>query len=369
MRFTKNQIVFYLSRTELRIITPKGEVSSLALPTNLVDHLEVLDPAGYSEWLKNEIETLALPKHRGVILLSESILFYTEVAPNTTNLDTQTNAFLALVPWEPNQLQSLLISTESGTTLYVANQALYLPLIMAAKAQEIEIETVIPVPALTGLVEPALAEPQTIQDSLAREAKQIGSFYESSLPKMVPSIAEKPVPTVGTSKRIYLGLGILIILVLAIFGVLYSQKPLSVETLQTPTPIATPSSPPASSQPDSNSETPSLALPTASASAVQKGDLTVRIFNGSGIKGQAALVERALQEAGFIEITVGNADRDDLDDTEVTLSPRVSKTIQAELLTVLENLVDQVGIEVAEGSPSADIVIITGKPMGGNPDL
>lgn len=113
--------------------------------------------------------------------------------------------------------------------------------------------------------------------------------------------------------------------------------------------------------------TPTTA-PVAQATAtpvaeVKIADYTVRVLNGSGIRGEAAKAKAALEAEGFTVATVGNADRTDVTKTQIVYKKAVSKEALVKLKTVLgKSYALEKETELpASASQTTDILITIGQ--------
>lgn len=106
------------------------------------------------------------------------------------------------------------------------------------------------------------------------------------------------------------------------------------------------------------------AAPTPTPTEAQAQDLSeynVQILNGSGIAGQAGKVKALLEEAGFEDFEVGNADTYDYTDTEV----RMMADIPNALFAKIEDALSEAGYSIKKGAALSsegdfDIVITVG---------
>jgi hypothetical protein len=106
--------------------------------------------------------------------------------------------------------------------------------------------------------------------------------------------------------------------------------------------------------------------PTETPMPVNKEEISIQILNGTGIPGEATYLQGQLRDLGFTEIEVGNADKQDYEDTQVTYSSDVSSEAMDELTSELESIFQNV--DTSRGSVgSYDIQIITGLRKGQTP--
>jgi len=122
-------------------------------------------------------------------------------------------------------------------------------------------------------------------------------------------------------------------------------------------PIATPT-PSFGVVPIENKDT-STPAPTKSPEPVKKDSVTIEIQNGTGITGEAKLLQDKLKALGYTEITVGNADTTDNTETTVTFKKTLSQAVQDELKKELESFYKTVNIKTST-TQKTDVVIVTG---------
>lgn len=113
---------------------------------------------------------------------------------------------------------------------------------------------------------------------------------------------------------------------------------------QKPTPTPAPTSAPV--------ETPTPAAST------KKEDVTIDIFNGSGVTGQAGTIQSALEAADFTQITVGNAD--DTVDTTIQYGAGIGSDIIDEIEAILKEEGLNPTSEMDDGIEDNHVVITTG---------
>ncbi len=93
---------------------------------------------------------------------------------------------------------------------------------------------------------------------------------------------------------------------------------------------------------------------------VDLSSYSVDILNGSGVRGAAAELQESLEEVGFRVGDVGNAERDDYEETEISVKKDADQEYIKKLRSELEKYyVVSKGLKVA--SDEADIVVVIGK--------
>lgn len=124
------------------------------------------------------------------------------------------------------------------------------------------------------------------------------------------------------------------------------------------TPIATPT-PTFKTEPIQT--TAGTATPTSA--PVKKDEVSIEIQNGTGITGEAKLLQDKLKVLGYSDITVGNASSTDNTDTTVTFLKTLSQTVQDEIKKELEKTYKTVTVKTSTTQKS-DILILTGLRSG-----
>lgn len=111
-------------------------------------------------------------------------------------------------------------------------------------------------------------------------------------------------------------------------------------------------------------------IATATPEPVKKDTITIEIQNGTGITGEAKLLQDKLKELGYSEITTGNAESTDNTETTVTFKKTLAQAAQDELKKELESFYKTVNVKTST-SQKTDVVVVTGlrgtqtsKPQG-----
>lgn len=176
-------------------------------------------------------------------------------------------------------------------------------------------------------------EEVNLQDQIAQQGPPQAGSYNSS-----------PKAKSGNSKWVII---FVILLILGGAGIFFFTKN-SDEPIPTPTPgikiipieITTPS-------------------PTKSPEPIKRDTITIEIQNGTGITGEAKLLQDKLKVLGYSEITVGNAVSTDNTDTTVTFLKTLSQTAQDEIKKELEKTYKSVIVKTST-TQKVDILILTG---------
>lgn len=96
---------------------------------------------------------------------------------------------------------------------------------------------------------------------------------------------------------------------------------------------------------------------------VKLSDYSVKVLNGSGVSGQAAKVKTALTAEGFTVASTGNADRTDVEKTQITYRKTVTSAALTKVKDVLKKsyVLDKETQLPSADSSSPDITITIGK--------
>jgi hypothetical protein len=105
------------------------------------------------------------------------------------------------------------------------------------------------------------------------------------------------------------------------------------------------------------------AAPTATPPAMKLSDYSVKVLNGSGVSGQAAKVKASLTAEGFTVSSTGNADRSDVQKTQITYKKTVTSDILIKVKDVLKKtyVLDKETELPPADSSGDDITVTIGK--------
>ena len=179
-------------------------------------------------------------------------------------------------------------------------------------------------------------EDQITQNEVAQQGPPQASTY-----------SQQPKAKSGGSKWLIIFIALLI---LGGAGIFFFTKSAN-------SPVATPT-PSFGVTPIEDKET-STPLPTKSPEPVKKSEVSIEIQNGTGITGEAKLLQDKLKALGYSDITVGNASSTDNTETTVTFLKTLSQSAQDELKKELESFYKKVNVKTSTTQKS-DVVIITG---------
>ncbi len=116
-------------------------------------------------------------------------------------------------------------------------------------------------------------------------------------------------------------------------------------------------------------ESESLPTPTEEATTeevVDKKSISISVLNGTGITGEAAYLQDKLESLGYTNVKVGNALKQDYEETVVKFSSSLSKSVVDEITSELNKIYKSVKTQTG-GTGSFDIEITTGLRSGQTP--
>lgn len=161
----------------------------------------------------------------------------------------------------------------------------------------------------------------------------------------------------GFPKWIAAVIGVMLILAIGGFFIVRSLgEPEETEPTPTgsglstfPTPATTPSSDPS---------------PSPEARDIERSEVKIEVLNGTGTAGEASFLQGELEDLGYEDIEVANADSQDETVTTVTFANDLPEEIVDEITEVLEDIYAEVETQSGSVSGGFDIRILTGPRAG-----
>lgn len=114
--------------------------------------------------------------------------------------------------------------------------------------------------------------------------------------------------------------------------------------------------------PDSQPTTEPTSTPEAR--DVEKSEVKIEVLNGTGTPGEASFLQGKLEDLGYEEISVANADSQEETKTTVTFADDLPKEIVDEITEELEEIYATVEAENGSVSGGMDVRILTGPRTG-----
>lgn len=106
--------------------------------------------------------------------------------------------------------------------------------------------------------------------------------------------------------------------------------------------------------------------PTPTIAEVNKEAYTIVVLNGSGVAGEAANVQKLLEDTGFKIGEIGNASNQDFADTEISATPKIDKAYLDELEKSLSKNWN-VKVVKAPASQTDEVIVTVGSNKTTNP--
>ncbi len=100
--------------------------------------------------------------------------------------------------------------------------------------------------------------------------------------------------------------------------------------------------------------------PSPDTSSLKRGDVTVKVLNGSGVTGKAATVKDFLEGLGWKVSSIGNADNSDYATTQVEFKSDSAKYKDLMINDLSSKYSASASTKSLESSSSADLVVIVG---------
>lgn len=106
--------------------------------------------------------------------------------------------------------------------------------------------------------------------------------------------------------------------------------------------------------------------PTPTFVEIERDEIKIQVLNGTGVSGAAGDLKSDMETLGYSQITVGNADNQNYENTEVNFSDDVAQDVKDEIISKLESVYQEVDIK-AGSVGEYDVRIITGYKKGYTP--
>ena len=192
----------------------------------------------------------------------------------------------------------------------------------------------------------------TTQNPANETASSEGANESSSVGKTSTGVASPPQPMGKRGKK---GSKLpLVLIVLALIAVLYFIFRGISGSVSEPTPSPTPALTDFSTPEPTQTPEP------------ERADVSIEVLNGTGISGEAGYLQGELEDLGYEDIEVGNADDQDNETTTVTFASDLDQAVMDEMTELLEDTYQDVEVETDDDA-TTDVVIITGLREGQTP--
>lgn len=398
------QILVYLDRSFLAIYSPQlVDIAQLPFAEGWVKDLEMTNLNDFSAQFSLFLTKLSLPPSEAVLVLSKSIYFLQEIidtkpaeatpaeqaagamAPLQSNATTSPNKplnsnsetiqrqeFVRSVPF--SDVFSAVISLGKHKSIIALNRDLYDPVLKILDSHHLKVVKIYPDSAIPQLTDQTLT-PEIGKNILATQQKWMdANLLHTQLEETPGKIQVMPAKNAPERKRLVLmGLGFSILIL--VFGgfLFYTLQKNAADKAAIDAKRAEIKAAAASASAQLLlSSTPSPAPATASNSAQpifasQAATLRILVLNGTGISGQAATVQKALQQLNYDQVTTGNTTTLSGGATQLVVQPTVSAAVRQQLLETLASL--QFTAKITESAEITDDIRITLAQQAANDNL
>lgn len=344
MLFFNSQALLYLKKDKLELFVGNKK-ATLNFPDTLTQNIEILDSAAFAALVSEFLLTLGLKKKKILVVLSEEIFFQTVIpAKEDEQLEVVVSQFISSVPFDPLKIAFKKIRQGDQIRLIAANKDFFR--IFQNNEESGRVYAVVPVSIFKEQLE--------IEDDLdAGLAKKILSKKELIQAGNLLSEEE-----IVSKSRLWQNLLYIFLLLLTVgLSVLafaaFTKSDLRRFKQQKGEEVV--KTTPSESSPSASEE-------ESSASAKESRDITIQIFNGSGIAGQAGALKDQLNNLGYENTEVGNAVGAKANETIVVFSKSVSFKDREQIMEKLKSIFESVGEQEESENNEFDVIITTGNP-------
>lgn len=344
--FNNHPAAIYIRKKSLEFFVGNNR-KNLEFPDDIVSNGDVVNQTKYDKFIEDFITANNLQKQKVLLILAEDIVYdKTFPSEDLKIIDDKIDDYLSMVPIDPEKIAKKTIKSDKGIYFFAVNKDLFEKLVEILERLALEVLAVVPLTAFS-------TETNLTPDLIGRVYGNSNLLNESNLLSEAPDLSNYS--SVRKILAVILVLGILIaggwfVMTNNYFNIQIpflnqNQQPSKETPQSTPTPTATVTTAPS---------TPSGTL--------SKDQLKASVLNGTGIAGQAAKVKDILVGLGLSKIETGNVEGPPVSDTTVLFSDTVATDLQKQIIASLEDMFATVSAKKNTSSPSADIVITTGKP-------
>lgn len=344
--FNKYPSAIYIRKKSLEFFVGENR-KSLEFPEDTISSTDIVSPTKYEELIEEFITRNNLQKQKVLLILSEEVLFdKTFPSEDLKILDGKINEFLNMIPIEPEKIAKKTIESDKGIYFFAVNKSLFETLVEILERLEIEVLAVVPLTTFS-------TENILNIDIIKKIFDDRSLLNEANLLSVNPNFDNYSSVKKILSFLVFLILigGVLVYLLkndyLKFSVPFLSENSNSVKETTQPIPTTV-----------NTTVTPSVASPSG---ILSRDQLKALVLNGTGIAGQAAKIKNILLELGLSKVETGNVEGPSVQVTTIAFSEKVATDLQEQIISLLENNFVSVSAENKISSPSADIVITTGK--------
>lgn len=325
-------------------------------PTTVKD-MELIN---YTE-LETQINTLIktnkiVPDDTGIVIAHQSS-FEKLIPPKVTGVELETakKTFLDNVPFEDIMYKEF--PSSSGIKLVAVNKELIYAVKNIFQNLGLRITTITSVTPLY----PDTDAPfnVTLAQQFIKKSSQLNqaTFPVDDIEAPSTDAYDERNKPVKNNNRVFVLVGVFIILIGALVAVLLLRKPdekKQQKVAATPIPVATiPATLTLTNPPPTTTQ-------VASASASLKSQTSIQILNGSGVAGQADQLKAAIEDAGYTSVSTGNAPTLQSARSLVVFKPTVTAEVRTEINNLVTEIIGPVTVQ-DNAEISGDVIITTAR--------
>jgi hypothetical protein len=346
----------YLSSTYLELFWINNR-EHFSFPSEAVQYGEIIDANKLKEVLLQFISKLNLKKGKGIVILSQELVFSSEIDISSGSEGDKLEQFLTTVPLAEDNIAAISLKNKSRLNVYAANKQLYEIISEVFKQIDIEIYSVAPVNVLpvksknitTEQVGQILNEKKLLETYNFLHSKQQSEANHDV--EQSDSLVQNETKKDMKKQYIMFGISLLFLVGAIIYFLLWSgaivnpwfKKSISLpaKTNLAPTPTI-------------------ISRPTTK--TFDKTTVVMQILNGSGIEGEAEKLRDLLLEAGYKDIVTGDANQLE-GSTSMIYDKQLSKSEIASVSAIIRKDFPNVFLQEATQSVKYNIIIILGKNL------
>lgn len=348
----KKVIIAYSTDTSLLVYTEKGLQKEIQYPLGFIKDKNLENQKAFINFLGDQLKSFLPSSHSAILVLGKGILFQESIRNDESNKEEKLEKFYESLTLDQDDRLIKSVKTDHKTYIVVTSKYLVNCLESAFGSRK-TLKAIVPISLFTDNVENTLSEDLI---KLILEEEDLYDLCNFTSVRMEESAFEdtnsseddstSPTSAVIHSSSInYGGVFFLLFFIVSLLTVVFGGGYYLLQRLE---------------QKDVSSvtHTPS-STPTPTPITLAKEELTIRIFNGTGIPKQASKVKKALEDKGYKKIETDNAEDTNQEETQVTFSSRISEKLKREIMDVLESMFTTV-VKEQDNNIDVDALIITG---------
>lgn len=337
--------VVYIDRNSLYYYG--GNISkpvSLAIPDTILQDIEVIDDVAFKKLLLQFLKKYSIKPALIMVCFSSQSYFKKELEPQRESSDSPTllSDFAEIVPF--NHVLTKIFTFQKKQAVIALNRDVAYLIRDSLEPFGFKVEGIIPSYILLG----ESSQPFSLQFAQLI-IKHFSSLQGVGFPihEIEPTVADPDdnefsgtdVPE-KNNNNLYIMIGVfgVLVLILIYMFFFYGKTPSKKNSLE-PAPTQQQKQ---VVQTQKISPSEDVRMPTQEAEPTialkKRSELEIQILNGSGIVGQAGDLQEAFENAGFENISLGNAPTQTADKTLVVVNENVSQIMQRDIQSVLTDL-------------------------------